>query len=211
MGSGGCDGLEFWIVLTTSLLSDWSAKLAGEKYGPVISWFNAWFNFMGEIGGISGVAFQVATFIVGAVEIHQPWDYSVGYIVGIAIALLVLQGIINSVSEHALGLWTNFSVFVHVFGSLAIFVTLLATAPTRQSAKWLFTEVVNYTGWDSNGFAFVLAFLLPGWTFVGYDASAHVSGEFDLQIFSLTSINLFLFLKLIQRRQTTRTLRLPRA
>lgn len=104
---------------------------------------------------------------MGAVEIHIPFEYGQGAVVGLAIGLVILMGAVNSISEHSLALWSNFSVGVHVFGSLAIFITLLATAPTRQSASFLFTDVVNLTGWDSNGFAFLLGFLLPGWTFVG--------------------------------------------
>ncbi|KAI9025730.1 amino acid/polyamine transporter I [Hyaloraphidium curvatum] len=162
---------------TSGGLYYWSAKLGGEEYGPVFAWFNGWFNAVGELAGITGVAYQVSLFIVGLVNIQTPWEYTQGTVVGIAIALLFAQGLLNSLNERLLAHFTEASVFIHVFGSLAIFITLLATSPKLQSASWLFTTVVNETGWESNGFAFLLAFLLPGWTFVGYDASAHVSEE----------------------------------
>lgn len=134
-------------------------------------------NVAGEIGGLTGALYQVSLFIFGLVAVNHEWEYVQGNIVGINLGVAALVGIINSLSDRMLAYWTNFSVGVHVFGSLAIFITLLATAPTRQSAKWLFTQTYDYTGWDNTGLAFMIGFLLPGYTFIGYDASAHLSEE----------------------------------
>ncbi|KAI9022694.1 amino acid/polyamine transporter I [Hyaloraphidium curvatum] len=155
----------------------WSAKLGGDTWGPFFAWLNGWMNIAGEIGGITGACYQVSLFIYGLIAINHEFEYKQGYIVAINLGVMVLAGLVNSVSDRTLAIWTNFSVGVHVFGSLAIFITLLATAPTRQSAKWLFTEVVDLTGWNNYGLAFMIGFLLPGYTFIGYDASAHLSEE----------------------------------
>jgi hypothetical protein len=39
-------------------------------------------------------------------------------------------------------------------------------APSHQSAKWVFTEFINNTGYANSGLVFLLGMLQAGWTLV---------------------------------------------
>lgn len=41
-------------------------------------------------------------------------------------------------------------------------------APSHQSAKWVFTEFINNTGYESSGIVFLLGMLQAGWTLVRF-------------------------------------------
>lgn len=51
-------------------------------------------------------------------------------------------------------------LYIKVFwvglGGLLIIICVPAMAPSHNSAKWVFTEFINRTGYDSNGLAFFL-------------------------------------------------------
>lgn len=76
-----------------------------------------------------------------------------------------------------MALITEFSVGIHLIGTAVIFVYLLAAAPIRQPGAFVFTHFIDDTGWNNMGFAILLGFLMPAWTYLGHDASAHLSEE----------------------------------
>lgn len=47
-----------------------------------------------------------------------------------------------------------------VLASLAICIALLVLTPDKQSAKWVFTEFTDGSGWGSKGFSFLLGCVL---------------------------------------------------
>jgi amino acid transporter len=47
-------------------------------------------------------------------------------------------------------------------------------APSHKSAKWVFTEFANNTGYNNNGLVFFLGLLQAGWTLVGYECGAQI-------------------------------------
>lgn len=62
-------------------------------------------------------------------------------------------------------------------GSLFILIALLVRATPKPTARQVFVDVVNNTGWSSNGLVFFLA-LLPGLTAInGFDSAAHMADE----------------------------------
>jgi hypothetical protein len=48
-----------------------------------------------------------------------------------------------------------------VIASVAICIALLVLTPNKQSAKWVFTEVTDGSGWGSKGFSFLLGQVPP--------------------------------------------------
>lgn len=96
---------------------------------------------------------------------------------GLVEVLLIAVGILNSINESLMAFLTEFSIGIHLIGTVVIFIYLLAAAPTRQPASFVFTQFIDYTGWDNLGFAILLGFLMPAWTYLGHDSSAHLSEE----------------------------------
>ncbi|KAF9918189.1 hypothetical protein BX616_009993 [Lobosporangium transversale] len=160
----------------------WTAKLGGPKWGPMFSWYEAWFNMLGQVAGCSGSVLSAATFMNTLISIWQPEYIHDGkkdfYIM---VALMITAGIVNTAGGRALKVASLVSVFIHIVGTIVIIIVVLVGAPTLQSGKFVFTEFRDYTGYTASNaspvFVFMLGLLQSQWSMLGYDASAHMSEE----------------------------------
>ncbi|KAI7826101.1 amino acid/polyamine transporter I [Gamsiella multidivaricata] len=161
----------------------WTAKLGGPKWGPMFSWYEAWFNILGQVAGCSGSVLAAATFMNTLIAVWQPeYEPSGKKNFYIMAALMILAGIINTAGGRALKVASLVSVGVHIFGTIAIIVVVLVGAPQLQSPKFVFTEFRDLTGYTTSSnaspvFVFLLGLLQSQWSMLGYDASAHMSEE----------------------------------
>ncbi|KAF9548049.1 hypothetical protein EC957_007332 [Mortierella hygrophila] len=202
----------------------WTAKLGGPKWGPMFSWYEAWFNMLGQFAGCSGSVLAAATFLNTMVKVWHP-EYEITgtknfYIMAV---MMVLGGLINTAGGRALKVASLVSVVVHIFGTIAIVIVVLVGAPKLQSAEFVFTEFQDHTGYTESSnaspvFVFLLGLLQSQWSMLGYDASAHMSEETEksyvngprgilMSIFASVCIGLCLALALtfgIQDYETTR-------
>lgn len=110
------------------------------------------------------------------IKIWQPtYEISGKMDFAIMAALMLLAGIINTAGGRALKVASLVSVVVHIFGTIAIIITVLVGAPQLQSAKFVFTEFQDRTGYTTEGnaspvFVFMLGLLQSQWSMLGYDA-----------------------------------------
>jgi amino acid transporter len=89
----------------------------------------------------------------------------------------MLHGLLNQFGIRLVALLNDISVWWHILGVLII-VSVLAFVPSHhQSASFVFTNIVNTTGWHSTFYVLLLGLLLAQYTFTGYDASAHMTEE----------------------------------
>src|SRR6516165_4865931 len=154
----------------------WSAKLA-PKNGPAWSWFTGWFNFLGQVAVTAGIDFGAAFFINAFLNLT--WGVSTAHWVTILIFAIVLlvHGIMNQFGIRLVALLNDVSVWWHIIGVLII-VAVLAFVPSKHaSTTYVFTNIVNNTGWHSTFYVLLLGLLLAQYTFTGYDASAHMTEE----------------------------------
>ena len=100
--------------------------------------------------------------------------------------VLLSQVLVNLLSIRTLRymIWT--SVTLNSIGALCIAVSILARAPHHQSAHFVFSKFFDGTGqggaegWGaraSNAYVAVIGILMPQYTILGYDASAHLCEE----------------------------------
>lgn len=107
-----------------------------------------------------------STFIV------HPWHYYLGYF---AVGLVSLAFNVPLFRWYP-KLLKGFVVYINT-GAIFIVIVLLVRAHPKQGAAYVFKEIVNLTGWSSNGVVFFLG-LLPGLTAVnGFDCAAHMAEE----------------------------------
>ena len=83
----------------------------------------------------------------------------------------------NQFGIRLVALLNDISVWWHIIGVLII-VGVLAFVPSHHaSASYVFSDIVNNTGWHSTFYVLLLGLLLAQYTFTGYDASAHMTEE----------------------------------
>src|SRR6266581_4253716 len=140
----------------------WSAKLARTN-GPAWSWFTGWFNFLGQVAVTAGIDFGCAFFINAFLNLT--WGVSTAHWVTILILVIVL---------FVHGLMNQFGIKLVVL----IIVAVLAFVPSKHaSAGYVFSHIVNNTGWGSTFYVLLLGLLLAQYTLTGFDASAHMTEE----------------------------------
>ncbi|KAI0705733.1 amino acid transporter [Cerioporus squamosus] len=175
---------------TSGGLYYFSAKLAPARWAPLASWITGWANITGQVVLMASIDFTLAQTIVTALNVGSDGAIVLGSgpTFAITMLLLVLHGIVCSTATSMLA---RLNVYYAIFNSrcwvtlsavlgstVAVLVALLVcSGEKRVSTKTAFTQFENNTGWANNGFAFLLSFYAPMWTFTGYDCAAHLSEE----------------------------------
>lgn len=159
----------------------WTAKLGGPKYGPVFSWFEAWFNALGQIAGCSGSVLAAAQTLAEVVRLSSGATLSAYSVYGIFCAMVITGAMMNTMGGLALKATSIASVWIHILGTAIIVIVVLATCKDLNPASFVFTQFEDNLGATAEGFSPALVFLiglLPSqWSLLGYDSSAHMSEE----------------------------------
>ncbi|CAM0142046.1 unnamed protein product [Umbelopsis sp. WA50703] len=156
----------------------WCFKLSNEKYGPFAAWMAGYTYLIGLLAVNMTLAYGGAQFIIGMVGIGTGnFIQPEGAYVGIYVGLLVLAGVVNLFGTKVTGIINKFIVLWALIGTAIIVIAMPVMAPTHQSAKWVFTEFINNTGYENVGNVFLLGMLQAGWTLIGYETSAQIVEE----------------------------------
>jgi amino acid permease (GABA permease) len=157
----------------------WSAKLA-KSSGALWSWTTGWFNLIGQIAITASIDFALANFIGGFLVLTTDYVPHPGSLLFIYGVLLVAHGVLNTMGIRITALLNDISVWWHLIG-VGVFVVFLLVLPDHHaSAKFVFTDFQNNTGWNGAGsgiYVFFIGLLLAQYTITGFDASAHMTEE----------------------------------
>ncbi|KAL2421941.1 Choline transport protein [Exophiala dermatitidis] len=156
----------------------WTAMLAPPKYSRFLSYLVGWYAAGAWFFWFCGTNLLVSYLFFATGMIHDPnldvqtWQIYLGYLACAVIALLWNWPLIGTLPYIL-------KVMVAIINAAALylFVSLLVRSHPKQSAHTVFIDIVNETGWASDGLVFCLG-LLPGVTAVnGFDAPSHMSEE----------------------------------
>ncbi|EME47253.1 hypothetical protein DOTSEDRAFT_69259 [Dothistroma septosporum NZE10] len=160
------------------------SRLAPRSWVPSISWVVGWLNILGQIAGVASSEWGAAALLLAAVSIGSDFTYTptVGQTVGVMAGLTVLTGLVNSLSTFWMEKMTKSYVIFHILVLVTCSIALLAMAQpehgtAKHTAKYVFTDVDNTSGWTPNGWSFLFGFLSVSWTMTDYDATAHITEE----------------------------------
>src|SRR5436190_21332971 len=165
----------------------WASKLGGPAWG----WFTGWFNLIGLIAVTASVDYGAATFgnfTLGAFGVNWFNGVSGDFLSGtfwLFCIILVLDAALNIAGSHLVARINGISVWWHLLGFAAIVLVLIFVPDHHASAKFVFTQRFNNSGFDSGatggGFFWLyilpLGFLLTQYTITGFDSCAHISEE----------------------------------
>jgi amino acid transporter len=164
----------------------WASKLGGPAWG----WFTGWFNLIGLIAVVASVDYAAATFanaLLGSFGLTVPLDFSTSqpqaaldHTFALFVLIILLHALINIFSSHLVELFNRISAWWHIIG-VAVIVAILIFAPSHhQTFGFVFLHRLNLSGFGDHMYWYYvlpLGMLLPMYTIVGYDASAHISEE----------------------------------
>ncbi|KAI0126180.1 putative choline and nitrogen mustard permease [Xylariales sp. AK1849] len=156
----------------------WTAILAPKRFARGLSYTCAWITsaiylfFAAACILLSSQLIWALVEVVHSTFVIQPWHYYMGYL-GATLVALVLNVPLFKLYPYIL---KSMVVYINM-GALFILIVLLVRTHPKQSASYVFVDIVNNTGWSSNGIVFFLG-LLPGATAVNcFEGAAHLAEE----------------------------------
>jgi amino acid transporter len=112
---------------------------------------------LGWLASVSSSVYVMTSLIEAIVEVTQPsytfisWQFTL-----IMLAFLLVTIAFNTWGALALPQLETLSLIGHLGGLIVTIIPLLVMAP-KNSAKEVFTEVVNSSGWSNTGFSCLIA------------------------------------------------------
>lgn len=136
-----------------------------------------WFCVLGWGTGGPNTALLAAQQIQGLLVLnYETYVYERWHSTLIALAVATFSFCFNSFLAKKLPLLEGTVLFVHIFGFIAIFVTLWVMGP-KGDASDVFTTFNNYGGWATNGGSTLVGMFAVILPLLGADAAVHMSEE----------------------------------
>lgn len=158
---------------TAGALYHWSSILGG----PGAGWATAWLNVLGQFAITAAIDFGLAVFLAPLLGLDPE---SRPQVLSLYVVVLLSHAILNHVGVNVVAKLNTVSAWYHVIGVIVLVGAVLIFAP-KQPVSFLFESAPKDAGspadqtWIMPGF--LIGLLQAGWTFTGYDASAHASEE----------------------------------
>ncbi|KAJ5582278.1 Amino acid/polyamine transporter I [Penicillium sp. DV-2018c] len=151
---------------------------------PIFSWVQGWCNLLGQTAGVSSVAYTVSQMLLACVSMNSDFvDGKYSYApsaldtVLVAIAVLIVLGVICSLTTKSLHRIILWFAPINIVATICICIALLTLTPDLQPASWVFGHFTDGSGWNSKVFSFFLGFVSVAWTMTDYDGTTHMSEE----------------------------------
>ncbi|KAG2123138.1 amino acid transporter [Suillus cothurnatus] len=143
----------------------WVCKMKPDV--PILGFFTGWLYSMAMV--FTGISANLsAALYLSSMAEKSP---------AVAWAVNIFSGIVNTIGTKAIGHMSTLFVWWTLGGTVTLVTTLLVKAPVMNSADFVFTNVQNFTGWQSQGFVVLLGFLQAVYTLEGCETAAQVAEE----------------------------------
>ncbi|KAL2068433.1 hypothetical protein VTL71DRAFT_16531 [Oculimacula yallundae] len=158
----------------------WTAALAPPKWARFLSYCNGSATSLGWIFANAGTYLFTAQMFVATIAIQNPsWEVKTYQVFLLTVAIAAIALVLNIWLFDYYPHITKFMVVFINVATVFVLVTLLVRTHPKASARTVFIDVVNETGWSSNGMVFLLCFL-PGCVAITcFDTAAHMAEEMD--------------------------------
>ncbi|KAL8941810.1 MAG: hypothetical protein Q9211_001662 [Gyalolechia sp. 1 TL-2023] len=157
----------------------WTSILAPKRYRKFLSYITGWLTSLAWIATLATGSIFVGTIIQGLIILNYP-NYDAQKYQGTFLcwAVIAVAVFVNTVVSSLLPVIEGLILVFHVLGFVAIMITLVTLAP-HGSASDVFQTVLNGGNWPTQGLSFCVGFIGNVATFVGADASVHMSEEIE--------------------------------
>jgi amino acid transporter len=141
----------------------WSKRLVGPRY----AFISGWMYTVALLITVAAVAYAANLFAAPLFG----WEITTESTIAVAVAVIVLGGILNMLGIRRLALLARLGVVVEVLGTLVLGTILLLTERKQDLSVLFDTGGTNYIG------AFLAAALFSVWIFYGFEACGDIAEE----------------------------------
>lgn len=155
----------------------WASELAPKKYSNFASYLTGWFAWAGAIFTSASVALGMGAACVGCYQLFHPALTIKSWHVFVAYQLFNLCAFVFNCWGRFLPSIATFTLWCSLVSFFVILVVVPAEAPTHETARFVFANFVNNTGWKQNGIAFIVGLVNTNWAFACLDCATHMAEE----------------------------------
>jgi choline transport protein len=163
---------------TSGGMYHWIAAISPERSRGFLSFLTGGLTVMGWIFTTASTNLIYAQSFMALVAL-----YHVEMTIKVWQTFLVYQ-VLNLITA-AIVIWGNriipalnkFSLFYLQIGWLAVLITVVACAPTHQTADFVFRTWINNTGWENQVICFITGLVNPLYSLGGLDGVTHLTEE----------------------------------
>ena len=153
----------------------WVAVFAPKPWRRGMSYVCGWFMLIGILAMGATNSFITANFILGlAVLNHPAYVIERWHTVLVAYAVCLFTLVVNVFIPKLLDRISKGLLIWNIGSFLIVIVTLLATNENKQSASFVFTDFVNFSGWNP-AYTAIYGLLQTAFGMCCYDAPAHMT------------------------------------
>lgn len=156
----------------------WVAILAPQSIARGLSYVTGWFMVVGVVAMGAVNNFIAANFVLGMAVLNHP-NYVIErwhtVLVSYLIALVATTS--NLTISHYFDKMSTSILIWNVVAFVVVIITILSTNDNKQSAKFVFAEFQNETGFSSAGMAVMIGLLQSFFGMCCYDAPTHMTEE----------------------------------
>lgn len=161
------------------------SQLAPKKWGPMLTWFTCFSNWMCQITAAPSVNYSCACLMFSLGTYNSDFLPTNGQIYGLATAIMVSHAIISSLPTKWLASFNQLGTTINIVFLVIVFVIIFAgndrvamydgTIPkfNTNSQAWGFENQTDFP----LGVAVLTSFLGVIWAMSGYDSPFHLSEE----------------------------------
>ncbi|KAL8926893.1 MAG: hypothetical protein Q9208_002702 [Pyrenodesmia sp. 3 TL-2023] len=155
----------------------WVSQLAPARYAVAFSWAAGWISIFARVTVSASAAFVASEMVQGLIilnaEDYEPLRWHATLIYWMILLVAVLVNILGTtIFPHI----ETAAFFFHICFFFVLLVPLVYLSP-RSTARFVFTDFENSSGWKSDGVSWCLGLLTSAWSFVGIDGTSHMSEE----------------------------------
>lgn len=156
----------------------WTRVLSPRKHSGFFAYLCGSLAWAGSLFTSASMALSVAQTLMGFWNLTHPehvtktWELFVIYqLVNVFLVLFNCYG-------KYLPYIANYALYVSLFSYVVITVTVLVCARGNyNTARFVFVEFDNNTGWSSAAIAFIVGLVNPNWSFSCLDSASHLAEE----------------------------------
>ncbi|KAK8045035.1 hypothetical protein PG993_005059 [Apiospora rasikravindrae] len=155
----------------------WVAALAPVSSRRVASYSTGWISLGAQIIFTTSACFAAGLQLQALIIMNNPSYVPERWHAMLLVwAVLAYSAVINIWGPKLLPHLNLASGVIHIAGFAAI-VVILGVMSTKASATFVFVEVTNSSGWESDGVSWLVGLISAIYPFLGYDAACHLSEE----------------------------------
>ena len=163
---------------TSGGVLDWAYEGSSKSSRKFIAWTTAWLNTFAWIVTATTWASLVAQQVLALAVLYHP-DYVIKqWHTWLVLQFVLIVGLlINVFAVKIMPALDKIGLYTFFLGCFVLSITVAASAPTHQSAKFVFVDIINTTGWSSNGLVWCLGQIATSGAFILIDSPSHLSEE----------------------------------